>query len=89
MSHVKPAPFDTLRYSGCCRSNQWNTPDSVYYMYQKKGDMEYRAVTKYLGEDRAEVKIRDLTFTVNQRLTLWREGAKFCPIELVLASLAS
>jgi hypothetical protein len=58
-------------------------------MYQKKDDMEYRAVTKYLGEDKAEVKIRDLTFTVNQRLTLWREGAKFCPIELVLASLAS
>ena len=54
-----------------------------------EGDMEYRAVTKYLGEDKAEVKIRDLTFTVDQRLSLWREGAKFCPIELVLASLAS
>jgi hypothetical protein len=51
--------------------------------------MEYRAVTKYLGEDKAEVKIRDLTFTVDQRVSLWREGAKFCPIELVLASLAS
>ncbi|MDH4137433.1 MAG: hypothetical protein OEW09_12075 [Anaerolineae bacterium] len=51
--------------------------------------MEYRAVTKYLGEDRAEVKIRDLIFTVDQRGSLWREGAKFCPIELVLASLAS
>jgi hypothetical protein len=51
--------------------------------------MEYRAVTKYLGEDRAEVKIRDLTFTVDERVSLWREGARFCPIELVLASLAS
>ena len=51
--------------------------------------MEYRAVTKYLGEDRAEVRIRDLTFTVDQRVSLWREGARFCPIELVLASLAS
>ena len=58
-------------------------------MYQKKGDMEYRAVTKYLGEDRAEVQIRDLGFTVDQRDSLWRAGAKFCPIELVLASLAS
>ena len=55
----------------------------------EEGDMEYRAVTKYLGGDRAEVKIRDLTFTVYQRVSLWREGAKFCPIELILASLAS
>ena len=51
--------------------------------------MEYRAVTKYLGEDRAEVKIRDLTFTVDQRDSLLREEAKFCPIELVLTSLTS
>jgi len=51
--------------------------------------MEYRAATKYLGEDKAEVRIRDLIFTVDQRLSLWREGAKFCPIELVLASLAA
>lgn len=51
--------------------------------------MEYRAITRYLGEDRAEVKIRELTFTVDQRVSLWREGAKFCPIELILASLGS
>ncbi len=51
--------------------------------------MEYRAVTRYLGEDRAEVRIRDLTFTVDERVSLGREGAKFCPIELILASLAS
>ena len=68
-----------------------NPPHAAHATYAAfwQSWMEYRAVTKYLGEDRAEVKVRDLIFTVDQRGSLWQKGARFCPIELVLASLAS
>ncbi len=44
---------------------------------------------RYLGEQRAEVSAADRSFVVDQRTNTGREGAKFCPIELVASSLAS
>ncbi|NLS79579.1 MAG: hypothetical protein GXY76_20200 [Chloroflexi bacterium] len=44
---------------------------------------------RYLGDQRAEVTATERSFVVDQRANTGQEGAKFCPIELVAASLAS
>lgn len=42
----------------------------------------------YAGDERAVVESSGgRTFVVDQRVNIGREGAKFCPIELIAASL--
>ena len=47
---------------------------------------------RYLGDQRAEIQSASRRFIVEQRTrgdNLGREGAQFCPIELIAASYAS
>ena len=44
----------------------------------------------YAGDERAVVESSGgRTFVVDQRVNIQREGAKFCPIELIAASLGA
>jgi len=52
--------------------------------------IEIRQVTaRYLGGERAEVLAGEQRFIVDERTAIDRTGARFCPIELVAASLSS
>ena len=44
---------------------------------------------RYLGDERAEVRSGDRSFLVDQRTETGRAGARFCPIELIAASLGA
>ena len=46
------------------------------------------AVT-YLGDERALVESGGRSFVVDERTKVDRAGAKFCPVELVAASLGA
>ena len=44
----------------------------------------------YAGDERAVVESSGgRTFVVDQRVNIGREGAKFCPVELISASLGA
>ena len=44
----------------------------------------------YAGDERAVVESSEgRTFVVDKRVNIGREGAKFCPIELIAASLGA
>ncbi|GEM_PF-775976 len=50
----------------------------------------YVITATYVGDDRAVVESSgERTFVVDQRTKIWREGAKFCPVELIAASLGA
>lgn len=52
--------------------------------------IELKPVTAvYLGDQRAEVISPPRRFVVDQRANVGREGARFCPIELIAAAYAS
>jgi len=50
----------------------------------------YAVTATYVGDDRAVVESSGgRTFVVDQRTKIWREGARFCPVELIAASLGA
>jgi hypothetical protein len=50
----------------------------------------YVTTATYVGNDRAVVESSGgRTFVVDQRTKIRREGAKFCPVELIAASLGA
>lgn len=52
--------------------------------------MERRAVSaRYIGGERAEVRIGDYALVVDERVNLERPGATLCPMELLVAALAA
>ncbi|MDH7489911.1 MAG: hypothetical protein QHH80_10435 [Anaerolineae bacterium] len=52
--------------------------------------MERRTVSsRYVGDERAEVRIGEYAFVVDERVNLHRAGATLCPVELVAAALAA
>ena len=52
--------------------------------------MERRSLSaRYLGGEKAEVRIGDRAFVVDERVNVHRPGASLCPAELVAAALAA
>lgn len=52
--------------------------------------MDGRAVSaRYVGGERAEVRVGDYALLVDERVNLERSGATLCPVELVAAALAA
>ncbi len=52
--------------------------------------MERRAVSaRYIGNERAEVRVGDYALVVDERVNLHRPGATLCPVEWVAAALAA
>ena len=52
--------------------------------------MERRSLSaRYLGDEKAEVRIGDGAFVVDERVNVHRPGAALCPVELVAAALAA
>ena len=50
----------------------------------------YAVTATYVGDDRAVVESSGgRTFVVDQRPKIEREGAKFCPVERIAASLGA
>jgi len=44
---------------------------------------------RYLGDEKAEVRIGEHAFVVDERVNLHHTGPGLCPVELVAAALAA
>ena len=51
--------------------------------------LAYRVTTVYQGNDRVRIEAGGRTFEADQRTTIDRPGASFCPLSLVAASLGA